>query len=246
MLVRDIPKTKAELIKELEELRWRLGESGRPEAERRPETEEVYRDSGEEFRAIYNGIGEGVMVLDLETGTIINSNPALASMLGYSQEELLGMTVTSIHPPAELQRVGEEIEKGKGGENRVQDLACLRKDGSIFFVDMTGMTIDYKGRPCGAAIFNDVTKRKQAEEALKESQEILRTIFDSVPGLIFFKDKENRLVRANRVLCEALGMPEEEVEGRSLSELLPDYSEEYWKDDLEVIEIGRASCRERV
>ena len=80
--------------------------------------------------------------------------------------------------------------------------------------------------------------RSQLASSLRASGETLKIIFDSMPGLVFFKDKENRLVRANRTLCEAMGLPEEEIIGRPLSELFPDQSEEYWRDDLEVIESG--------
>lgn len=81
---------------------------------------------------------------------------------------------------------------------------------------------------------NDDRKQTPAPE----SEEILRTIFDSMPGFLFFKDTENRLVRANKTLCEALGKPEEELIGVPLAELLPDHSEQYWRDDLEVIAGG--------
>ncbi len=214
----DTRKTKSELINELDAL----------------------RKHDAELEAIYDSIGDGVMVLDLEAGTILRVNPALASMLGYSEEELVGMPITKIHPPEALQRVGREMERGREGLNRVLDLLCLREDGSTFPADITGMTINYWGRPGGVAIFRDITERKKAEEALKASEQILQTIFDSTPGLLFFKDKDNVLVRANKMLADSMGMKVEEIEGRSLSEIFPDYSEEYWKDDLEVIESGEA------
>jgi len=216
-LVSDTRKTKSELINELNAL----------------------RKQDAELKAIYDSIGDGVMVLDLEAGTILRTNPALVSMLGYSEEELVGMPITKVHPPEELQRVGREMEKGRKGLNRVHDLVCLRKDGSTFPVDMTGMTINYQGRPGGVAIFRDITKRKKAEEALKASEQTLHSIFDSIPGLLFFKNKDNVIVRANKMLADSMGMKAEEIEGRPLSEIFPDYSEEYWKDDLEVIESGK-------
>ncbi len=80
--------------------------------------------------------------------------------------------------------------------------------------------------------------RHLEDEALRESKETLQIIFDSMPGLIFFKDKNNILLRVNKALCDALEMPAEEIEGRPLSDLFPDRSEQYWKDDLEVIESG--------
>jgi PAS domain S-box-containing protein len=95
------------------------------------------------------------------------------------------------------------------------------------------------GRIVGVAIFaKDVTEQKRAAEALRQSEETLQTIFDAVPGLLFFKDKNNKLVRANRALCDTLGLSEEEIIGKPLSELFPNQSEQYWQDDLDVIESG--------
>jgi PAS domain S-box-containing protein len=140
--------------------------------------EEELRDSKEELQTIYDGMGDGVMVLDIEAGTILRGNPALATMLGHSQEELVGMPVTAIHPPDELERIAQEMEIGKSGENRILDLACLRKDGSVFFADVTGMIINYKGLPCGLAIFKDVTERKKAEEELRDHREHLEELVE--------------------------------------------------------------------
>jgi len=196
-------------------------------------------ESKDELEAIYNGLGDGLMVVDVEAGTVVRSNHVLDSMLGYSQEELTGMPITRVHPPEELQQKGWEVEKGGKGMKHVQDLICLRKDGSTFPVDMTGTSINYKGRPSVVAIMKDATERKKAGEALKASEQTLQTIFDSMPGLLSFKNRDNVIVRANKMFADSLGMQVEEIEGRPLSEIFPDQGEEYWKDDLEVIESGK-------
>jgi PAS domain S-box-containing protein len=90
-----------------------------------------------------------------------------------------------------------------------------------------------------AAELGGSVMRLRSEEALRISEQNLQIIFDSIPGLVFFKDKENRIVRANKIFCEAMGMSEEEITGRPLEEIFPDQSEGYWKDDLEVIESGQ-------
>jgi PAS domain S-box-containing protein len=201
--------------------------------------EVAVRESKDELEAIYNGLGDGLMVVDTGTSTIVRSNQVLASMLGYSQAELAGMPIANVHPAEELKLIAREVEKGREGLNHVQDLILMRKDGSTFPVDMTGMNINYKGRPSGVAILRDTTERKKAEEALKASEQTLQTIFDSMPGLLFFKNKDNVIVRANKMLADSMRMKVEEIEGRPLSEIFPDQGEEYWKDDLEVIESGK-------
>jgi diguanylate cyclase (GGDEF)-like protein/PAS domain S-box-containing protein len=64
-------------------------------------------------------------------------------------------------------------------------------------------------------------------------------MLDSVPALIFYKDRENRIVRVNRAFADAMGLPKEEIEGKGCSELWPDQAEQYWNDDLEVMRSGR-------
>ncbi|MBM4095030.1 MAG: GGDEF domain-containing protein [Planctomycetes bacterium] len=64
-------------------------------------------------------------------------------------------------------------------------------------------------------------------------------ILDSVPALVFYKDKENRIVRANRALAEAMQLPREKMEGRTCFDLWPNQAAGYWADDLEVIRSGQ-------
>ncbi|MCH8949217.1 MAG: PAS domain S-box protein [Chloroflexi bacterium] len=91
---------------------------------------------------------------------------------------------------------------------------------------------------CGMMI--DITERKQAEETLRRQQEEQQTILDSVPALIFYKDRENRFLRVNRALVEASGVPREVWEGGSAFDLFPNQAEDYWRDDKAVMESGQA------
>lgn len=75
-------------------------------------------------------------------------------------------------------------------------------------------------------------------EELQKKQEELQTIFDSVPAMIFYKDKENRMVHVNKPFIEVMGLSREQIEGSSCFELWPEQAEHYWCDDKEVIESG--------
>jgi len=66
----------------------------------------------------------------------------------------------------------------------------------------------------------------------------MKVLPDSVPAFIWYKDRENRILRANRLAAESRGMSIEEVEGRSVYDLYPEEAEKYYRDDLEVIRSG--------
>jgi len=76
---------------------------------------------------------------------------------------------------------------------------------------------------------------KGADDMLRQQREETQVIFDSVPALIFFKDRENRLIRVNRAFADAMGLPKEKIEGKTCYELWPEQAEGYWKDDREVL-----------
>jgi len=79
---------------------------------------------------------------------------------------------------------------------------------------------------------------KRAQEALQRQREELQIILDSVPAMIFYKDKENRFVRVNKAFVETIKMPKERIEGNTCFELFPNQAEVYWKTDKEVIASG--------
>jgi len=84
-------------------------------------------------------------------------------------------------------------------------------------------------------------ERKRLESLLREKAEENRIILDSVPAMVFYKDKENRFIRTNKAFEDIMGLPKEGLEGKSVSEIFSkERAEMYWEDDLEVIKSGEA------
>jgi PAS domain S-box-containing protein len=82
-------------------------------------------------------------------------------------------------------------------------------------------------------------ERKEADDALRKQQEEQQVIFHSAPLMILYKDRENRILRANRAAAMAHGMEVEELEGRFASENAPERAQKYHRDDLDVIQSGQ-------
>ena len=127
---------------------------------------------------------------------------------------------------------GYEIEhrilRTKTGEVRWVHEKCQHIfDGSGRIVRSIGMALD-------------ITERRKAEEALAREHEELQTILDSVPAWIFYKDRNNRFLRANRAFAEVMRIPKEQLQGKSVWDLYPaEQADAYWRDDLEVLASGK-------
>ena len=86
-------------------------------------------------------------------------------------------------------------------------------------------------------------ERKEADDALRKQQEEQQIIFHSAPLMILYKDRENRILRANRAAALANGVEVEELEGRTRPRSCPEHAQKYHRDDLEVIQIRPAQTR---
>ena len=138
----------------------------------RKRAEKALRQSHDELQAIYDGMFDGLLMADIETKQFVTANAAMARMLGYTDAELRSLSVKDIHPRADLPFVVEQFHGLAAGKIQAsEDIPVLRKDGSVFFARVTSSKVAHDGRPCLVGFFRDVTERKQAEEALRQSEE---------------------------------------------------------------------------
>jgi PAS domain S-box-containing protein len=135
----------------------------------RKQAEEALRGSQERYRVISEGSPHGILIADSEKRQFMYANPCMCRLLGYTEKELLQLGVADIHPKDSLGHVASEFESQMRGEKTLAaELPCLRKDGTVFYADVTAgpITLD-GGQECLAGFFADVTERKQAEGKLK-------------------------------------------------------------------------------
>ncbi len=146
----------------------------------RNRAEQALRQSHDELRAIYDGMVEGLVILDSETKRLVRVNSALCRMLGYTEEELLLMSIMDVHPTDD--RAGNLQRIQARAEGRVEvdtDVPMLRKDGSVFYADILGNRLAYGGRPCVLGLFRDITERKEAQAALEREHHTLKHLLES-------------------------------------------------------------------
>jgi PAS domain S-box-containing protein len=217
------------------------------ELERRVETRTAeLTESNEELRAIYDGMPDGLLIADAETKRFVRANSSICEMLGYSEPELLSMSVSDIHPAKDLPAVIEAFQAQVEGRLHVaSNLPVLRRDGRIVYADITSNRILYNGRTCLMGFFRDVTERKRIADALQQSHDELRTIYDHIVDGIIIADAEKACpLRVNPAYCRMLGYSEAEAYSLSPERVHPpDVLPRVW-EHLDEVKKGRVAAIE--
>jgi PAS domain S-box-containing protein len=176
--------------------------------------ENSLRQTRDKLQAIYDGMPDGLVIVDRQTMQIIRANAAICRMVGYSEAELLSMSVKRLHPVEQLPTTaGAARAEAEGRFHIHEDVPVLRKDGGIFYADIANNYVDYRGRRCVICFFRDITERKQAGEALRASEERFRSYFTQ--GLIGMAVTSSTMEwqEVNDRLCEILGYSRQELLG---------------------------------
>jgi len=206
-------------------------------------TEHALTESEGRFRALLQSAADAIICADAN-GYILSWNKAAERMFGYTEEELLGQPLLVIMPlrhreahRARLEsfrRTGESV-----GLDRTIEVDGLRRDASEFPIELSIGTWETQEGPCFSAIVRDMTDRKRVEDRLRRQQIEQQALLDLIPAMVWYKDGDNRIIRANRLAAESINKSIAEIEGRSTYDLYPDEAEKYYQDDLEVIGSGR-------
>ena len=167
---------------------------------------------------ILDSVDEGIIGLDVN-GRIIFVNPSAARMTDYTMEELHGEDLHALlhhSRPDGSPYPKEECPMYRtihaGTSNRVLDETLWRRDGASFPVSYSSTPTLVRGKIRGAVVtFRDITHRKQANNALLESQSRYRTIFDHASDAIIIHDLAGRILEANQVACDRLDRTREEL-----------------------------------
>jgi PAS domain S-box-containing protein len=186
------------------------------ESGRLRQVREVLRESEEKYRAVLQSIEELYYEVDL-AGNLTISNDSMSNILGYSKEELIGMNNRQYMDDATAKKAYETFNQvyRTGITTKAFDWELIRKDGSKRILEISvSLMRDSKGRPIGFyGIGHDITERKQAEAALRESEEKYRTILHSIEEFYYEVNLAGNLTFFNDAMIKISGYSKEELIG---------------------------------
>ena len=203
--------------------------------------ESALKDSESRMRAMFEFAQDGILLTNIKTREIIDVNPAFCDLLGYGRDELITMLIEDIHPEEGLADVMAQFQLRASGESQelAQNIPILRKDGSVFPVDISVSLIEIDDRLCMLGFFRDITERKQSEDRLEayredlEAEVIVRTrefedlmqynrmLFETSPTGMVLNDMQCRLVDANPAYLNIIGYSEAEAKALSYWDITP-------------------------
>jgi two-component system, sensor histidine kinase and response regulator len=190
---------------------------------KRRQAEAALRESEERYRSVFDNATVGIS-LRLPDGTFLEANQALVDILGYSQEELSRIPHFDITHPDDVQKSREiqaSLEKGDIDTYQIEK-RLIRKDGRPVWADtsVAALRNSFGKLRATVGIVADITERKNAEEALKASEERYRDLVEISNDIVYRTDTGGAFTFVNRVASRITGYAEEELIGLHFSDLI--------------------------
>lgn len=202
--------------------------------------EEMLRNSEGRFRSIWEKSVDGMRLIDKD-GITRAVNPAFCRLVGLTEPELLGRPYTDHYDQGEdaqarLDRFRKEHTARSIPEHMERRITL--RDGRTVDVELSVSFVEVAGEdPLVLTVFHDLSDRKQAEAALRESEFLYHSLVDNLPQNMFRKDVAGRVTFVNQRYCQEMGKSREELTGKTDFDLFPAHlAEKYHRDDQRIIQ----------
>jgi PAS domain S-box-containing protein len=196
----------------------------------RKQAEEALRESEERYRKMFEEALDAIFIGDGETGIVLDCNRAACQLVGRERSGLIGRHQRILHPPetveGEFSTSFHEHLHAKEGE--IVETQVVTKEGEIKEVAIKANAFELRGKKVIQGIFRDVTERKQAEQALRQSEERYRTMLEEMEDAYSEVDLGGHFTFVNNSVCRDLGYSREELLGMSYKKLTAE-------DDIESV-----------
>ncbi|HTP60197.1 MAG TPA: PAS domain-containing protein, partial [Spirochaetia bacterium] len=200
----------------------------------------------ERYQLLFNSIDDAVLVHRLTTdgrpGTITEVNDIACKKLGYTREQLLGMSPLDILPPETAVAAINMMVRLKTEKSAVWEGSYITRAAVRVPVEISSHLFDIAGEPAVLSAFRDITQRKQLEENLEREKALLMTLIDNLPDHVSVKDTESRFLITNtsNALVMGLTRPQDAVGKTDRDFYSPEEAARYLADEHAVMETGKS------
>ncbi len=180
--------------------------------------EEALADSEEKYRTLFESATDAIFIIDADSpdaGRIVSANKAAARIQGCGIDELNMMKIQDLDTPEAATPTFERFGRILSGEQLVFEVEHVRKDGSVFPVEVNAGLITIKGHRYVLAFERDITERKLALEALSRSEKKFRDLLETIRLLAVMLDCDGNINFCNDFLLSLTGWARDEVIGRN-------------------------------
>lgn len=173
--------------------------------------EDALKRSEEKYRLVVDNAHEAIIIT--QGGMIKYANPRIVDTLGYTMEEVISSNYLDYIHPDDYTLLEEYDESRERLDGLITTLIIriFNKEGSIRWVEINSAFIEWEGNRASLDFINDITDRKNAENALQESEQKYRGLFDSSMDVVFVSTLDGRFVDINRAGEEFFGYTRDEL-----------------------------------
>jgi two-component system cell cycle sensor histidine kinase/response regulator CckA len=179
------------------------------------------QESEKRYRQLFEAESDAIFLIDNTTGQILEANHAATALYGYSREELLTKRNIDLSAEPEDTRKVTQTTPVVAEQVIVIPLRMHRKqNGEVFPVEITGRFFNWQGRPVHIAAIRDITVRRQAEQALVESETRYRSLFeDNNAVMMIFNREEGNIIDVNPAACAYYGWSRDEFVTKNIRDI---------------------------
>ncbi len=182
------------------------------------------------YRTLFDSAGDAIIIHDF-SGRIYEANAITSELTGYSRADLESMHLSDLDTTMTGDRFPAWISELRRKGSTLQESVCRTRDGRDIPIEVSSKIIEYYRSPSIISIFRDISVRKQAENALRESEERYRMIGDLIPFGVWIADKSGTFMYASPSFLDLIGMTLEECQKENWMKRLPSESSENATND---------------
>jgi PAS domain S-box-containing protein len=177
--------------------------------------EDALLEENRNFQNLFETIDDFLLVCDMN-GTLIHTNPSVEKRLGHSRKELKNMSIFELYPDDSRASIYQVIARMQSERSTTCGEPLLTKNGTTIPVEMNVFQGSWKNKKVIFGVARDIASRQRTESALRESQQMLQLIMDTIPMSVFWKDKDSVYLGCNVTFIRECGLEKiEDVVGKT-------------------------------